>query len=137
MITAPELLRRAAVEFVGTFFLVFFVGLSNTAGVLGALVPGLTLMIIVFAGGHISLGSYNPAVSLALTLRPGLLSWKAFFVYVLAEMLGGLAGALMAWAFGGQTIPSDGSKASLVVIFFAEFLGSFALVTQVLNSGTR
>jgi len=134
--TLQDLLRRCSVEFIGTFFLVFFVGLSNTVGVLGPLVPGLTLMICVFAGGHISLGSFNPAVSLALTLRPGLLSWKALLFYVLAEMLGGVFGALMAWAFGGQTIPADTSRASLAVIFFAEFFASFALVTQVLNSGT-
>jgi aquaporin Z len=64
-----NLLRRCLAEFIGTFFLVFFVGLSNLSN-FGPFVPGLTLMVFVFNFGHVSLGAFNPAISLALTLRP-------------------------------------------------------------------
>lgn len=134
--SVADLLRRSSVEFLGTFILVCFVGLSNVTP-FGPLVPGLTLMVCVFAGGHVSLGAYNPAVALALTLRPGLLSWKALVLYVFAELAGGAVGAATAWAFGGSVVPAFGSNANMAQIFFAEFLGTFMLTTQVLHSGTR
>jgi aquaporin Z len=81
-----DLLRRTSVEFVGTFYLVFFVGMTNIVESGRAFVPGLTLMVLVFMGGHISLGSFNPAVTLSLTLRPHLLSWKACLFYMVAEV---------------------------------------------------
>ncbi len=137
-----DLLRRTSVEFMGTFYLVFFVGMTNqiisssALPFVGAFVPGITLMVLVFMGGHISLGSFNPAVSLALTLRPHLLSWKALICYVVAELLGGVAGTLVAWAMGGSVVPSWQSQSGLSQIFFAELFASFLLVITVLNAGT-
>lgn len=110
--------------------------MSVGAGVLGAFVPGLCLMVFVFIGGHISLGSYNPAVTLALALR-NTLSWRAFIPYVLAELFGGVIGALMAHAFLElPVIPSQGAGFTLAHAFFAELFGAFALVSAVLNAGT-
>src|ERR1700755_396457 len=62
--------RKLTVEFIGTFFLVFTVGMAvATAGTLAPLAIGGALMVMVFAGGHVSGGHYNPAVSLAVLLR--------------------------------------------------------------------
>lgn len=132
-----DLVRRCVVEFTGTFFLVLFVGLTSlpTVGPLGPLVPGITLMVCIFAGGHISLGCYNPAVTLAFTLRPGLLSWKACLCYVLSQLLAGVAASLVSWGMGGTLVPSAGD-AHWARKFFAELLGSFALVSVALNAGT-
>lgn len=65
-------MKRYGVEFVGTFFLVLVVGLSVVPAVAGMNAPtadhmaplaiGFTLMVMVYAGGHISGGHYNPAV---------------------------------------------------------------------------
>ncbi|HEX9359563.1 MAG TPA: aquaporin [Streptosporangiaceae bacterium] len=57
-------MRKYVTEFIGTFGLAFTVG----AAVMGkaALAPlaiGAALMVFVYAGGHISGGHYNPAVS--------------------------------------------------------------------------
>lgn len=131
-----SLLRRCLAEFIGTFFLVLAVGLSSGAGVLGPFVPGLTLMVMVFNFGHVSLGVFNPAISLALTLRPFLLSWKAMAFYLMAQFMAGLLAAVLAWGFGGQVIPASGASVNLAVAFFAEFFGTFALATSVLNAGT-
>ena len=62
--------RKLAVEFIGTFFLMFTVGMAvATAGGLAPLAIGAVLMVMVFAGGHISGAHYNPAVSTAVLIR--------------------------------------------------------------------
>lgn len=57
-------------EFIGTFFLVLTVGMSvlepNGAGILAPLAIGSALAVMVYAGGHVSGGHYNPAVSLSV-----------------------------------------------------------------------
>jgi glycerol uptake facilitator-like aquaporin len=57
-----DLLRRGTTEFIGTFLFVLSISLTTLQPneVLQAFVPGLTLMAMIFAAGHISLGSFNP-----------------------------------------------------------------------------
>src|SRR6202040_3508999 len=62
--------RKLVVEFIGTFFLVFTVGASVRTGTsLAPLAIGAVLMVMVYAGGHISGGHYNPAVTMAALVR--------------------------------------------------------------------
>src|SRR3954469_24144166 len=62
--------RKLVVEFIGTFFLVFTVGMASAnAGNLAPLAIGSVLMVMVFAGGHVSGAHYNPAVSTAILIR--------------------------------------------------------------------
>jgi len=63
-------MRKLLVEFIGTFFLVFTVGMTvlhTPAGVIPPIAIGAALMVMIFAGGHISGGHYNPAVTLAVS----------------------------------------------------------------------
>lgn len=63
---------KYVVEFIGTFFLVFTVGMVSIDPGAGALAPiaiGSVLAVMIYAGGHISGGHYNPAVTLAVWLR--------------------------------------------------------------------
>lgn len=63
---------KYVVEFIGTFFLVFTIGpvvIDPGAGSLAPLAIGSVLMVMIYAGGHISGGHYNPAVTLAVWLR--------------------------------------------------------------------
>ena len=65
-------MNKYLTEFIGTFFLVLTIGctaLSGDSGVIPPLAIGSALMVMVFAGGHISGGHYNPAVTLAVWLR--------------------------------------------------------------------
>ena len=58
--------KKLLVEFIGTFFLILTVGctvFSNGSGVIPAIAIGFILMVMVYAGGHVSGGHYNPAVS--------------------------------------------------------------------------
>lgn len=62
--------RKLVVEFIATFFLVFTVGASvRTVTSLAPLAIGAALMVMVYAGGHISGGYYNPAATLAALVR--------------------------------------------------------------------
>src|SRR4051812_21096921 len=63
-------MKKYIVEFIGTFFLVLTVGLVVRMNPpLGPIAIGSVLMVMIFAGGHISGGHFNPAVTLAAFLR--------------------------------------------------------------------
>src|ERR1700719_3870036 len=62
--------RKYATEFIGAFFLTFAVGVAALSGsVFVPLAAGATLMVMIYAGGHISGAHYNPAVTLAALVR--------------------------------------------------------------------
>ena len=57
-------MNKYIAEFIGTFFLVLTIGctvIGAGTGVIAPLAIGAALMVMVFAGGHISGGHYNPA----------------------------------------------------------------------------
>ncbi len=130
-------MKKYLVEFIGTFFLVFTVGMtviSPGAGALAPLAIGASLMVMVFAGGHVSGGHYNPAVTLAVWLR-GRCDTKDVIPYWVAQLA---AAALAAWLVHFFKAPIEpnplpiGTKAALL----AEFLFTFALAWVVLNTAT-
>ncbi len=60
-------MKKYVTEFIGTFFLLLTIGccvVIGGAGVVAPLAIGSILMVMVYAGGHISGGHYNPAVML-------------------------------------------------------------------------
>ncbi|MCW2538297.1 MAG: permease, glycerol uptake facilitator, partial [Frankiales bacterium] len=61
---------KYAVEAIGSFFLVFTVGAAVGSGSpLAPLGIGAVLMVMIYAGGHLSGGHYNPAVTMAVLIR--------------------------------------------------------------------
>jgi aquaporin Z len=128
-------------EFIGTFFLVLTVCLSVlTDAPLAAVAIGCSLMIMVYMGGHISGGHYNPAVSLAVLLR-GKLALYEFVAYVLFQLLGGVAAALTANLILRNTTKSTFALAPAENVgawgaVLVEALYTFALCLVVLNVAT-
>jgi aquaporin Z len=126
---------KLAVEFIGTFFLVLTVGAAAAGGGRwAALAIGGALMVMVFAGGHVSGGHYNPAVSLAVLVR-GKLTGRECAGYVLAQAVAAVAAA------GVVSLLGDAPKAALPVagtgkMLLAEFLFTFALAYVVLHVAT-
>jgi aquaporin Z len=63
-------MKNYLTEFVGTYIFVLVIGLAVMGGsVITPIAIGSALMVMVYMGGHISGGHYNPAVTLALTMR--------------------------------------------------------------------
>lgn len=125
-------------EFIGTFFLVLTIGLTVIAGsAMAPLAIGASLMIMVYMGGHISGGHYNPAVSLAAMLR-GKLPTTELVPYWVAQILGATVAALTVYLIMGQTFaPAPAPGASIVAVLLVETLYTFALALVVLNSATH
>ena len=132
-----ENLRKYLVEFIGTFFLVFTVASAVLLGGNGVIPPlsiGFALMIMVYAGGHISGGHYNPAVSLAAAIR-GALEWKQLLPYWIAQIAGAGIAALIMSKFA-LTPAFAGCPFSLIQLITGEFLFTFALCYVVLLVAT-
>jgi aquaporin Z len=129
-------MRNYITEFIGTFFLVLTVGLTVIGAVpMAPLAIGASLMIMVYMGGHVSGGHYNPAVSLAVLLRGKMTSAGEFVAYVVSQLAGAIAAALVAYVITGKTfapIPAD--TASALGALLVETLFTFALALVVLNS---
>ncbi len=131
-------LRSYVVEFIGTFFLVFTIGcvsLLSGDGVINALAIGFALMVMVYAGGFVSGGHYNPAVSLAAAIRKTL-AWKDFIPYVIAQLLGTALACLLVNHFSGHVANFEGCAFNFWPMIVGEFLFTFALCYVVLMTAT-
>jgi aquaporin Z len=132
-------MRKYIVEFIGTFFLVFTVGTTVLGhdfakdGVLPPLAIGASLMIMVFAGGHISGGHYNPAVTLGVWIR-GRCDTMDLIPYWVAQALGATAAAFTAMYL--KNTQGTAATPDIPRWLIAEFLFTFALVYVVLNVAT-
>lgn len=97
-------MKKLGAEFFGTFWLVLggcgsavlaaaFPGVGiGLAGV--SLAFGLTVLTMAYAVGGISGGHFNPAVTVGLATA-GRFSWSEAPGYIVAQVLGGVAGALI------------------------------------------
>jgi len=147
-------MKKFIVEFIGTFFLVFTVGMcvvNPGTGMIAPLAIGSVLMVMVYAGGHISGGHYNPAVTLAVAFRGRLSAWEAPG-YFIAQIIGAIVAAgavhyLKQPSPLAQLTDNDQSRKALADladllrpslghIMLAEFLFTFALAYVVLNVAT-
>lgn len=129
---------RWVTELIGTFFLTMAVGFAAVSGSgFGPLAVGLTLAVMVYMGGHVSGGHYNPAVSLALHLR-GVLEREDLLPYAGAQLAGGIAGAWAVRTMVGVTFaPAPGPGVGPGGAFLAELLYTFVLVLVYLNVATH
>ena len=130
-------MSKYLVEFIGTFFLVFTVGMAVIepgAGTLAPLAIGSVLMVMVFAGGHISGAHYNPAVTLAVLMR-GKTTVSDAIVYIIVQLLAGIVAALLVNLLkaGAEITPVAHNVTNSLIV---EFLFTFALAYVVLNVAT-
>jgi len=130
--------RKLAVEFIGMFMFVFTVGMAtesaNKSGaILAPLAIGSVLMALVFAGGHVSGGHYNPAVSTAVFLR-GKIKSNEYLAYIATQFAAAALAGLLVNAVGGEQ--AAGAMASTGKMLVVEFLFTFTLAYVVLNVAT-
>ena len=154
--TSAPILGSALAELVGTFILVF----GGTAVAVGAILSrptagaaydslaialafGLSLAAVVAAVGHVSGAHVNPAVTLGMA-SVGKFPWKSVPVYLGAQLVGAVLGAVGTWlAFGGPgrveaklaaTYPAQG--VGDLQAFLLEILITFVLVFVVISVAT-
>jgi aquaporin Z len=134
-VARPSAGRKYAVELIGTFFLVFTIATSVlSASALAPLAIGAALMVMVYAGGHISGGHYNPAVTIAALVR-GRIGLPDAIGYWVAQLVGGLlAAAIARWVVHPTQVHTVTLAGHLLLAaFVVELLFTFALCYVVLN----
>jgi aquaporin Z len=137
----PRPIVKYAVEAIGTFFLVFTVGAAVGSGSpLAPLGIGAVLMVMIYAGGHLSGGHYNPAVTIAVLVR-GRITLHEAVGYWAAQLGAGLLAAGVVRtvidpahaAVGARLLLND---RTMLAAFVVELLFTFALCYVVLNVAT-
>ncbi len=143
-------------EFIGTFALIFIgagagavigdgAGLPGVAAI--AFAHGLTVMAFAFAYGSVSGGHFNPAVTVGV-LAAGAISAGEAVGYIVSQLIGGVAGALLlrtvlGGAATGLGMPALAHDLALGVTtltvspwagFVIEAVLGFFLVTVVLST---
>jgi aquaporin Z len=129
-------MRKYAAEFLGTFFLMLTIGSTGIAagpGVIAPLAIGSILMVMVYAGGHVSGAHYNPAVTVGVFIR-GRCAAADLLPYWIAQLAGGVGAAAFVRTF--KTAEAVSLNAPVIPAFGAELLFTFALVYVVLNVAT-
>src|SRR5204862_1411428 len=107
-------MKKYITEFIGTFFLVLTIGLTGNPLAIGAV-----LMVMVFAGGHISGGHYNPAVSTGIFVR-GRMTANDLGAYVLVQIVAAILAGLVVRVVGGHEAHAHFAGAGRMLL--AEFL---------------
>ena len=118
-------------EFIGAFFLVLVIALTGNPFAIG-----ITLMVMVYMGGHISGAHYNPAVTLAVWIR-GKLKSEKIFGYMASQVFGAFVAALVAYELIGKSfVPSPALGIMIWKAVLIEILFTFALCSVVLATAT-
>ena len=136
-------MKKYLVEFIGTFFLVFTIGMTVIAPGAGNFAPlaiGSALAVMIFAGGHVSGGHFNPAVTLGVWLR-GKCPSSDVAPYLIAQSAAALVASFAVKALKTGLVAKAAAMAGplspeSVPALLAEFLFTFALFWVVLNTAT-
>jgi len=131
-------MNKYIAEFIGTFFLVLTIGCTGIgagAGVIAPLAIGAALMVMVYAGGHISGAHYNPAVTVGVLLR-GKVNAADVLPYWIAQFVAAALAAVIVVKCLRAGVPVTPISPHVGPALLAEFLFTFALVYVVLNAAT-
>eukprot|EP01121_Diplochlamys_sp_Union-15-3_P013688 TRINITY_DN427_c0_g1_i2.p1 TRINITY_DN427_c0_g1~~TRINITY_DN427_c0_g1_i2.p1 ORF type:complete len:148 (-),score=16.28 TRINITY_DN427_c0_g1_i2:24-467(-) len=127
------------IECIGTFFLMFTVG-ASVLGLIpnGGIAIGTVLMLIIFMGGYISGGHFNPAVTTAVLIR-GKIAFAEALLYILVQLLGSfLASWCTLFVFGksfaiAPNLEQQNWRWPISSALFVEFVWTFYLCGTVLH----
>ena len=124
-------MKKYLTEFIGTFFLVLIIGLSQNP-----LAIGFGLTVLVYMGAHISGAHYNPAVSLAMLLRKEI-NISDFIKYILSQVLGASLAAYVVSIMSSNMIVQPDLQEPVAIILLAELMFTYLLVFVILNVATH
>ena len=130
--------QKLTTEFIGTFFLSLTICTAAVYGSAGEYAPfgiASTLMVMIYAGGHISGAHYNPAVTVSIYLR-GACEKDEVLPYIASQVIGAISAALIVenLLFPDALSPVTAELGTDAVV--AELLFTFALAYVILNVAT-
>ena len=130
--------QKLTTEFIGTFFLSLTICTAAVYGSAGEYAPfgiASTLMVMIYAGGHISGAHYNPAVTVSIYLR-GACEKDEVLPYIASQVIGAISAALIVenLLFPDALSPLATELGTDAVV--AELLFTFALAYVILNVAT-
>jgi aquaporin Z len=140
----PTLSQKLGAEFLGTYFLVFTVGLVSLVGssdaslkVFGGFAISSVLMVLVYSLGTVSGAHLNPAVTFAFFCQKEM-EFKAAMQYMGVQVGGGALAGLsvgLMYGFHGSNIgpPASTGAQFLIGAPLVEFLYTVMLCFVVLN----
>ena len=138
--TEYSLRAKLITEFIGTFFLTLTICLAAVFGTVDSefapFAIASTLMVMIYAGGHVSGAHYNPAVTVAIYLR-GSCEKSDIAPYIASQM----AAATMAAVIASEVfMPGESGGEEMVMeagpALAAELVFTFALAYVILNVAT-
>ena len=136
--------HKLTTEFIGTFFLSLTVCTAAVYGSAGDYAPfaiASVLMVMIYAGGHISGAHYNPAVTVSVYLR-GACDKDDVLPYIASQIVAAVSAALIAMKLleSGIPINPDAPTPEMFELgteaVVAELLFTFALAYVILNVAT-
>ena len=130
--------QKLTTEFIGTFFLSLTICTAAVYGSAGDYAPfgiAATLMVMIYAGGHISGAHYNPAVTVSIYLR-GACEKDEVLPYIASQVIAAVSAAIVVESllFPDALSPEMADLGTDAVV--AELLFTFALAYVILNVAT-
>ena len=130
--------QKLTTEFIGTFFLSLTICTAAVYGSAGDYAPfgiAATLMVMIYAGGHISGAHYNPAVTVSIYLR-GACEKDEVLPYIVSQVIAAVSAAIVVESllFPDALSPEMADLGTDAVV--AELLLPFALAYVILNVAT-
>ena len=135
---AHNLQQKLTTEFIGTFFLSLTICTAAVYGSAGDYAPfgiAATLMVMIYAGGHISGAHYNPAVTVSIYLR-GACDKDEVLPYIASQLIAAVSAAIVV---ENLLRPDELSPVAFELgtdAVVAELLFTFALAYVILNVAT-
>ena len=136
--TEYSMQAKLITEFIGTFFLTLTICTAAAFGSAGSHAPfaiASTLMVMIYAGGHVSGAHYNPAVTISIYMR-GACDKSDVAPYIASQLTAGVAAALVA----SNVLMPDADVSSMAMdttpALAAELMFTFALAYVILNVAT-
>ena len=130
--------QKITTEFIGTFFLSLTICTAAVYGSAGEYAPfgiAATLMVMIYAGGHISGAHYNPAVTVSIYLR-GACEKDEVLPYIASQVIAAVFAAIVV---ENLLRPDELSPVAFELgtdAVVAELLFTFALAYVILNVAT-
>lgn len=140
--------RRWISEFIGTFFLVIVaagapmmnVAFDQSVGRVAAVVaPGVMVMAMIMYMGKVSGAHFNPAVTLAFSIR-GDFPWKRVPGYLVFQVAGAVVALVVAQAVIGVSASNGGTYPAAtttpMAAFWMELILTFGLLSVILGTAS-